>query len=178
MRGRRTPPEKIEEIKALSLVYDPSTISTRLGVPLRTVYSVLAKKDNPVIEAKREEKRLELVDKVWDDKEGEIRKLKTKMDMILEEINQEKVNKARLTELTIAYGTLFDKRQLIIGKPTANINVLTTIIEEASKRKPTYVVPLGAVNVEELSEEQDKQNDASPVTPVDEENMEESFEDQ
>jgi hypothetical protein len=84
MRGKRTPPEKIEEIKALSHIYSPQTISARLQTPLRTVYEVLRKQDNPVIEARREQKRLEMVDKVWDKTEGDVRELKAKMDMILE----------------------------------------------------------------------------------------------
>ncbi|GEM_PF-3135639 len=128
MRGKRTPPEKAEEVKALSLVYCPQAISAKVGLPLRTVYSILAKRDNPVIEAKREERRLEVIDKIWDDKEGEVLKLKTKMDMILEGLDQEKVNKARLTELSTSYGILFDKRQLLTGRPTVRTDSLTAII--------------------------------------------------
>lgn len=121
MRGKRTSPEKIEEIKALSLVYSPFTIAEKTGISLRTVYEVLKRKDNPVIEAKREEKKLQVIDKVWDDKEGEILKLKTKSDMILDAINEEKIARSRLTELTIGYGTLFDKRQLLKGLATEHI---------------------------------------------------------
>lgn len=76
MRGKKTSPEKVEEVKALSLVYSPDVISAKLAIPVRTVYDILKQTDSPAIEAKREEKRAEIVDKVWADKEGEILKLK------------------------------------------------------------------------------------------------------
>jgi len=127
MRGKKTSPETAEEIKALSIIYSPQAVAAKLQVPLRTVYAILAKKDNALVEARREEKRVEIVDKVWANKENEILSVNSKMDMILAGLNQDKVNKARLTELTTAYGTLFDKRQLLTGKPTA-INSITEII--------------------------------------------------
>jgi len=131
LRGKRTSPEKVEEVKALSLIYSPDAVSAKLSLPLRTVYSILSKRDNPAIETRREEKRLQVVDKVWDDKEREIQKIKSKMEMILDGLDQEKVNKARLTELSTSYGILFDKRQLLTGRPTENLNVLTQVIEAA-----------------------------------------------
>jgi hypothetical protein len=123
MKGKRTSFEKIEEVKVLSRVYRPSEVSRRTGVPLRTVHSILAKKDPPKIEAKREEKRLEIVGKVWDDKAEEIARLKLKTDMILDALTQEKVNNARLTELSTAYGTLFDKIRLLNNESTQNLSV-------------------------------------------------------
>jgi hypothetical protein len=123
MRGKPTPPDKIEEIKALSLIYHPHTISAKLAIPLRTVYQVLSKHDNPALEARRAQKRLEVVDKVWDKTEADARELKAKMDMILEGINQGKVDRARLTELSTAYGTLFDKTRLLTGQSTENISI-------------------------------------------------------
>lgn len=125
MRGKKTSPEKVEEIKALSLIYDPKTISEKLGIPLRTTQSIIARKDNPVIESKRDEKRLEIVDRVWDETEEEIQKevstLKEKGDMLLEHLTPEKATKARTTEITTGYGTLFDKRRLLQDKSTVNI---------------------------------------------------------
>ena len=135
MKGKKTSPETVEEIKALSLVDSPDVISAKLAIPLRTVYHIMKKTDTPVIEAKREEKRVEIIDKVWADKEGEILKLKTKCDMILEGLNQEKVNKARLTELSTAYGTLFDKRRLIEGQSTQNISIHTIYKNLMEKRQ-------------------------------------------
>ena len=120
MRGKRTSPEKIEEIKALSIAFDPQRISIKTGVCLRTVYEVLKRKDNPLIEAKRTEKRLEIVDRVFNETEEEIQKeittLKDKGDMLLDHLTPEKAAKARVTEITTAYGTLFDKRRALQGK--------------------------------------------------------------
>jgi len=134
MRGKKTSPEITEEIKALSLIYSPQTISEKLQIPLRTCYAILAKKDNPVIEARREEKRLQVIDKTWDDKEGEILKIKDKMRMILDGLDQGKVDRARLTELSTSFGILFDKRQLLTGKATENVSLLTQIVTSAVER--------------------------------------------
>ena len=133
MRGRKTSPQQVEEIKALSLVYSPATIAEKTKVSLRTVYEVLKRKDDPKIEILRQEKKQEIVEKVWSDKEGEILKLKTKSDMILDAINDEKIARARLQELSIAYGTLFDKRRLIEGLSTQNISMFSHIIEANSQ---------------------------------------------
>jgi|TARA_B100002003_G_scaffold80142_1_gene74921 hypothetical protein len=130
MRGKKTSPEKVEEIKALSLVYSPPAISEKVGVSLRTIHSILAKKDNPVIEKRREEKRLEIVDKVWDGKIADVRELKTKCDLILEGLTKEKVDKARLTELTTAFGTLFDKIRLLQNQSTDNYALQASIDRE------------------------------------------------
>ena len=123
MRGKKTSPEQIEEIKALSLVYSSATIAQRTGVSLRTVYELLKRKDSPGIEAKREEKRLEIVDKVWNNKEGELLKLNTKSDLLLDAINDEKITRSRLSELTMGYGILLDKRRLLGDESTQNIAV-------------------------------------------------------
>ena len=130
MRGKKTPPEKVEEIKALSLVFSPAAISEKVGVSLRTIHSILAKKDNSVIEKRREEKRLEIVDKVWDGKIADVRELKTKCDMILEGLTKDKIDKARLTELTTAFGTLFDKIRLLQNQSTDNYALQTSINDE------------------------------------------------
>ena len=134
MRGKKTSAEQIEEIKALSLVYSPAMIAEKTKVSLRTVYSILAKNDSPLIEAKREEKRLEIVEKVWQDKEGEIANLKTKCDMLLDAINGEKIARSNLTQLTIGYGTLFDKRRLLLDQSTVNVSSHhRLIIDEVTK---------------------------------------------
>jgi hypothetical protein len=133
MRGKKTSPQQIEEIKALSLVYSPATVALKTGVSLRTIYEVLKRKDDPKIEAVREQKKQEIVEKVWDKQEGELLKLKTKSDLILDAINDEKIAKARLTELSIAYGTLFDKRRLLSDQSTQNVASLIYLQTESDK---------------------------------------------
>jgi hypothetical protein len=130
VRGKKTTPAQIEEIKALSLIYSPATIAEKTNVSLRTVYEVIRKKDDPIIEQKREEKRLEIVDKIWQDKEGELLRLREKSDLILNSINEEKIARANLSQLTIGYGTLFDKRRLLVDKSTQNISSIIKIVEE------------------------------------------------
>lgn len=133
MRGKKTSAEKIEEIKALSIVFEHKDISRKTGVSLRTVYAILARKDNPVIEAKREEKRLEIIDEVFTETKAEISKqvtiLKKKEDMLLEGLTPEKAQKARTTELTTAYGTLFDKRRLLTNQPTEILDTQSVIYD-------------------------------------------------
>ena len=55
--------------------------------------------------------------------------------MLMDGVNQEKTEKARLMEVTTAYGILFDKRQLLMGKPTENVFSLTAMLE----RNETYL---------------------------------------
>lgn len=131
MKGKKTPPEKIEEIKALSLVYSPPTIAEKVGISVRTVYELLRQKGSPKIEAVRERKREELVEKVWANKEGDITQIKTRMDMILRGMDEEKASRARLVELGTSYGILFDKLRLLENKSTANVSHLTAIIRAA-----------------------------------------------
>ena len=132
-RGVKTSPDKVEEIKALSLIYNPYIISAKLQIPVRTIYEVLKREDNPVIEAKREERRIEAVDKAWDDTEGEIEFLKDKCKLILCAVDQGKVDKARLTELSTAYGTLFDKIRLMTDRSTQNVSV-HSVVEDINRQ--------------------------------------------
>ena len=134
MRGKRISDEKREEIKALSIVYNPRTIADKIGVGLRTIYEVLKKPDSPAVEARREERRVEVVDKVWDSKEVEVTKIKSKMDMLLNHMDEEKAARARLSKLSIAFGTLFDKRQLLTGKSTQNLSLMAQIVTSAAAR--------------------------------------------
>ncbi len=53
----------------------------------------------------------------------EISKLKSKCDMILDGLDQEKADKAKLTELSTAFGTLFDKIRLLKGESTEIIDI-------------------------------------------------------
>ena len=129
MQGKKTPPELIEEVKALSLVYSPKAICGKVNLGLRTVYNILARKDSPAVEAKREEMRVDVVERMWKNKDQEILQLKDKLDMLMDGIGQEKMDKARLMEVTTAYGILFDKRQLLMGHPTQNIFSLTAVLE-------------------------------------------------
>ena len=135
MKGFKTPPEKVEEVKALSLVHSPKAICGKVGLSLRTVYTILRKKDSPVIEAKREEMRVDVVERMWKDKDQEILQLKDKLDMLMDGVSQEKMDKARLMEVTTAYAILFDKRQLLMGKPTANIFSITALVERATANR-------------------------------------------
>jgi hypothetical protein len=145
MRGHRTSPEKIEEIRALSVAFDQKTISQKTGVPLRTVYAILAKvakrSDGPALEAARDEKRREMVDRVWDkaieDVTEEVATLKGKERMLLENLTPEKAAKARVTEISTAYGTLFDKRRLLEKKSTENVahQVTFVVVDQDGRRE-------------------------------------------
>ncbi len=140
--GRRTPPEKIEEIKALSVAFDAKTISRKTGVPLRTVYDILQREDSPVIEAERAKRAERIRGEVWDKAretiEQEISTLKDKCDMLLEHLTPEKAAKARATELTTAYGILFDKKRLLEDKSTANVaqQLVFHVVHEDGREVP------------------------------------------
>jgi len=133
MRGLKTPPEKVEEVKALSLVYSPKAICGKVGLSLRTVYDILRRKDSPAVEAKREEMRENVVERMWKDKDKEILSLKDKLDLLLDGVDKEAIEEAKLRDRVVSYGILFDKRQLLMGKPTENINSLASIIIAATQ---------------------------------------------
>jgi hypothetical protein len=122
--GRRTPPEKVEEVKALSVAFDAKTIAQKTGIKLRTVYAILQRKESPVIEQERAQRAQRMRGDIWakaqETVEQEIQILKGKERMLLEHLTDEKCSKARATELTTAYGTLFDKRRLLQGESTSN----------------------------------------------------------
>ena len=131
MRGTRTRPEKVEEIKALSLIHSPQILSEKLGIPSRTIYAILARRDNAKIEGRREERRLELVDKAFETTDAEIERLRSKMALLLDAIGPEKIARARLTELSTSFGILFDKTRLLKGESTQNVSSLSRIVEMA-----------------------------------------------
>jgi len=54
-------------------------------------------------------------------KEGEIIKLKTKSDKILDAIDEERIGRANLNQLTVGYAILFDKRRLISDQSTVSV---------------------------------------------------------
>jgi len=129
MQGKKTPPELVEEVKALSLVYSPKAISEKVHLGLRTIYGILARKDSPAVEAKREEMRVDVVERVWADKDKDIMQLKTKLDLLLDGVNENVVEKAGLRDRVVSYGILFDKKQLLTGGPTQNVFSLTALLE-------------------------------------------------
>jgi len=53
------------------------------------------------------------------------------MDMLLDGVNEEVLKKTNLRDRVVSYGILFDKRQLLTGKPTQNLFSLTAIIKAA-----------------------------------------------
>jgi len=133
MLGKKVPVEVVEEVKALSLVYSAKAISEKVHLGMRTVYNILAKKDSPAVEAKRDEMRVDVVERMWANKDKEILQLKDKMDLLMDGVNEEKINRAGVRDTVGAYGILFDERQLLSGGPTQNIFSLTAILERLNK---------------------------------------------
>jgi len=129
MQGKKTPPELVEEVKALSLVYSAKAISEKVHLGLRTIYGILARKDSPAVEAKREEMRVDVVERIWADKDKDIMQLKSKLDMLMGGVNEGVMEKAGLRDRVVSYGILFDKRQLLVGGPTQNVFSLTALLE-------------------------------------------------
>jgi len=55
--------------------------------------------------------------------------LKTKLDMLMDGVNEGVIEKAGLRDRVVSYGILFDKRQLLTGGPTQNVLCLTALLE-------------------------------------------------
>jgi len=136
-RGKKTSGEQIEAIKSLSVAFSAPQIAVKLGLPKRTVYEVLAREDNPEMQAQREERTQEIVDDVWKDSKKEIMKLKQKADLLLDGITKDKIEKANVRDVTISYGVLTDKKLLLSGRPNQIVGTLTAIIEQAHADKKT-----------------------------------------
>jgi hypothetical protein len=123
--GRRTPPEKVEEIKALSVAFDAKTIAEKTGTPLRTVYDILKRNaDSPAIKQERAQRAEKMRDDIWasakETVEAEIAKLAEKCDMLLDHMTPEKAAKARVSEIATSFGILTDKKRLLQGESTSN----------------------------------------------------------
>lgn len=172
--GKKTPPDKVEEIKALSVAFDPKTISKKTGIPLRTVYHILRTKQSPAIETERAKRASKMRESIWDKAKEtvgqEIAKLNDKCNMLLEHLTPEKAAKARATELTTAYGTLFDKKRLLQGESTENLAhklVFTVVYEDGSEKQVSSAdYPARSVEAEE-AEGQDLEKGEEPHTDTD-----------
>jgi hypothetical protein len=140
-RGHKTPPEIVEKIKALAVFHKPSEIAAKLDIPKRTVYDQLARRGPAEIEAEREGRAEKMRADVWDetteDVKEEIATLKAKGKLLLDNLSEEKVQRARVTELTLGYAQLFDKRRLLEQKSTENIShkVTFVVVDENGRRE-------------------------------------------
>jgi iron uptake system EfeUOB component EfeO/EfeM len=112
-RGKRTPTEKREQVKAL-LYLNPDLsskdISRETGVPDRTVRDILreAMKDDDTFAEYRQQKKKEQIVKALDIASTYIDHLK----------EPEVINKASARDSAIVAGTMIDKAQLLAGEPT------------------------------------------------------------
>jgi hypothetical protein len=141
--GRRTPPEKVEEIKALSVAFDAKTIAEKTGTPLRTVYDILKRNaDSPAIKQERAQRAEKMRDDIWasakETVEAEIAKLAEKCDMLLDHMTPEKAAKARVSEIATSFGILTDKKRLLQGESTSNEarHVRVVVVHQDGSRKP------------------------------------------
>ena len=112
-RGKRTPTEKREQVKAL-LYLNPDLsskdIARETGVPDRTVRDILkeAMKDDDTFAEYRQQKKKEQIVKALDIASTYIDHLK----------EPEVINKASARDSAIVAGTMIDKAQLLAGEPT------------------------------------------------------------
>ncbi len=112
-RGKRTPTEKREQVKAL-LYLNPDLsskdISRETGVPDRTVRDILkeAMKDDDTFAEYRQQKKKEQIVKALDIASKYIDHL----------ANPEVIKSAKARDSAIVAGTMIDKAQLLAGEPT------------------------------------------------------------
>ena len=125
-RGKRTPTEKREQVKAL-LYLNPDLsskdIAQEVGLPDRTVRDILreAIKDDDTFAEYRQQKKREQIVKALDIASTYIDHLK----------NPEVIAKASARDSAIVAGTMIDKAQLLAGEPT--------IISQNNKPLPELV---------------------------------------
>ena len=125
-RGKRTPTEKREQVKAL-LYLNPDLsskdIAQEVGLPDRTVRDILKEvmADDDAFAEYRQQKKREQIVKALDIASTYIDHLK----------NPEVINKASARDSAIVAGTMIDKAQLLAGEPT--------IISQSNKPLPELV---------------------------------------
>ncbi len=121
MSGKRKYPEGLPDNKR-----DAVRAFLESGKTYREIADILGVSKSTVGNIAKETKTVDagLVDAI---KKTEVDKLKSKCDMLLDGLTPDKVEKARLTEISIAYGTLFDKRQLLTGGATQNVAISALI---------------------------------------------------
>lgn len=118
MRGKKTRPEDIYNVMASFAVTDSYTETAReLNMPLSTVKDIVeANKDKEEFAKLRLEKRAEFSAKASRIIDKALKRLEKDID------NEEK--DIPVNHLTTVIGTLFDKKALADGKPTARTEVI------------------------------------------------------
>lgn len=174
-RGKKTPPETVEEIRALSVAFDAKAISEKTGVPVRTVQHILRKQDSPIVRQERALWERQMRDagraNAQEIIEQEIAKLTEKCNMLLEHLTPEKAAKARIGEVATSFGILSDKRRLLQGESTANVAqkvVVKVVHEDGHKEDASFYVGGQAGTPGEDQEQKDSEGaESDQEKPID-----------
>ena len=118
-RGKKTPPETIYAVMTSWAVTDNlKTTADELGLPVTTVKGIVEKNKNKPEFVKLRNKKKEDFSKRAD---GIIKKALCRLERDID--NEEK--DIPVNHLTTVIGTLTDKKLLLEGKPTENVNILS-----------------------------------------------------
>lgn len=116
-RGKKTPPEVIYAVMvSWSITDNISETATKLNMPDSTVRGIVDKhKDKEEFVKLRDKKRDEFTDKAS-------KIINKAMNRLERDIDDEEKN-IPINHLTMTIGTLTDKKLLIEGKPTSNVQL-------------------------------------------------------
>lgn len=121
-RGKATPGDKIEQVKAVLMVNPEASgkeISKIVKIPERTAYDIKNQiiGENPDTFAElREQKKKEFINEAWEVVKKALLAANNKIDMLLQD--PESLSKANIRDIAVALGTIYDKQALASGEPT------------------------------------------------------------
>jgi hypothetical protein len=118
MRGKKTTDEKKEEVRAVIYLNPEAShkdIAKTVNLPESTVRGIkeelkLTDEFNEV----RTKKKEEFITEAWDI----VKKIMLKVDVKLDTMDAEALQKVNIRDLAVALGTIYDKQALASGEPT------------------------------------------------------------
>lgn len=121
-RGKRTPENKTEQVRAILMVNPDATgkeISKIVKIPERTAYDLknkIIEEDTDTFAELRNRKKEEFIAEAWEVVKKALLAADKKIDTLLDD--PEMLKKANIRDIAVALGTIYDKQALASGEPT------------------------------------------------------------
>ena len=122
MRGKKTSEADKEKLKAVIYMNPTAShtdISRAAGIPRPTVIEILKDKeflDKDKFDEARQLKKMEFINDAWEFIKKSLKAANMKVDDLLE--HPEKLDKTRITELSLSVAQIYDKQALACNEPT------------------------------------------------------------
>jgi predicted transcriptional regulator len=120
MRGKKTSEADKEKVKAVVYLNPTAThsdISRETGIPRPTIINMLKDEnflDKDKFDEARQRKKVEFINDAWEI----VKKAALKINLKLDTMDAEALQKVNIRDLAVALGTIYDKQALASGEPT------------------------------------------------------------